>query len=265
MRGTIIYNKNKKLAKELNEKYLKFFFEKKIQIVSCENIEEVDFAVVIGGDGTLLRATKQIIKNKDIVVFAVNAGSLGFLTEIKMNEFKKTFEEYLKGNITIEKRKLLQLQIKDEKIDFLNEIVVAKKEISSKIITVSLERENSKVAEYKSDGVIIATPTGSTAYSLSAGGPIVMTNIDAMIITPIAPHNLTSRTIVLDTKKPVTISLKNGEQGIVYIDGDIKKEINKNESIKVSYSNKDLKLVIPKNRDYYNILRDKLKWGENLC
>lgn len=265
MRGTIIYNKNKELAFELNKRYLEFFSEKKIEIVSSERIEEVDFVVVIGGDGTLLRATKDIIKNKGVVVFAVNAGSLGFLTEIKMNEFEKTFEEYLKGDTNIEKRALLQLEIKGEKIDFLNEVVVSKKEISSKIITVSLERENSKIVEYKSDGVIVATPTGSTAYSLSAGGPIVMTNIDAMIVTPIAPHNLTSRPIVLDTKKPVIISLKKGERGAIYIDGDIKKEIDEDEKIKISYSDKELKLVIPKDRDYYNILRDKLKWGENLC
>lgn len=265
MIGTIIYNEDKNLAVKLNEEYLKFFSEKKIEIVPNVEIEKADFVVVIGGDGTLLRASKKIIKKKEIDVFAVNAGALGFLTEIQMEEFKPTFENYLLGKRKIEERDLLEISFNEEKIDILNEIVISKEKASSKILNICVNTEKSIICSYKADGLIVATPTGSTAYSLSAGGPIVMPGIKAIVLTPLAPHNLTTRPIILSGDEKLILSLNENQKGCLIIDGEIEKEISSEDKISIKYSKKKIRLVLPEGRDYYGILRDKLKWGDNLC
>ncbi|WP_047384591.1 NAD(+)/NADH kinase [Cetobacterium sp. ZWU0022] len=265
MKGTIVYNDNKNEAIKLYQELLGFFKEKKIEIVPIENIMDADFAVVIGGDGTLLRASKTLIKNKRIDIFAVNAGSLGFLTEIKVEEFRPTFDNYLKGLVKIESRHLLEVVIKDEKIDVLNEVVISKKMASSKILNIEMSTENTKICNYKADGIIIATPTGSTAYSLSAGGPIVMPQIEAIVVTPLAPHNLATRPIIISGKERLILTLNPEQKGSIIVDGENEREIEKGEEIQVYYSHKKINLILPEGRDYYGILRDKLKWGDNLC
>nr|WP_307775914.1 NAD(+)/NADH kinase [uncultured Cetobacterium sp.] len=266
MKGTIIYNKNKKEAVELNKKYSQFFLSKGIDIVPETDIKSVNFVVVIGGDGTLLRASKTIIKNPDVHVFAVNAGSLGFLTEIKSDEFEITFENYLKGYFKVEERAFLKLKYGQEEADILNEVVISKKNAISRILNLKVYSGKKYLCTYKADGVIVATPTGSTAYSLSAGGPIVMPGLKATVVTPLAPHNLTTRPIILDGNEKLKISLDSDQNGCVIVDGEIKKEdFSYGENIEIFYSDKKLKLISPEGRDYYGILRDKLKWGDNLC
>ncbi|MGL5970959.1 MAG: NAD(+)/NADH kinase [Cetobacterium sp.] len=265
MKGTIIYNEDKADAKRLYLELLDFFLVKKIEIFPETEILKVDFAVVIGGDGTLLRASKNLIKNEKIDVFAVNAGSLGFLTEIKAEEFEETFDDYLKGIVKRESRRFLELVIKNEKIDVLNEIVISKKMASSKILNISMSTENTKICDYKADGIIIATPTGSTAYSLSAGGPIVMPQIKAIIVTPLAPHNLATRPIIISGEERLILTLNPEQKGSVIVDGENEREIEKGEKISIYYSRKKINLILTKERDYYGILRDKLKWGDNLC
>lgn len=265
MLGVIIYNENKTQAIKVYEQLKKFFFKKKIELVSKNEIEKVQFAVVIGGDGTLLRASKLLIKNQNIDVFAVNAGTLGFLTEIKVFEFEKTFDEYLKGDIKKESRQLLEIEIRGKKFDALNEVVISKMHSNSKILDISVTTEKTKICSYKADGMIVATPTGSTAYSLSAGGPIVMPEIKAMVVTPIAPHNLATRPIVIDGLERLTLKLKSNQEGSLVVDGDIELKIGKNEETFIRYSGKKITLILPKDRDYFSILREKLKWGDNLC
>ncbi|MGL5000357.1 MAG: NAD(+)/NADH kinase [Cetobacterium sp.] len=265
MKGTIIYNEDKADAKRLYLELLDFFLVKKIEIFPETEILKVDFAVVIGGDGTLLRASKNLIKNEKIDVFAVNAGSLGFLTEIKAEEFEETFDDYLKGIVKRESRRFLELVIKNEKIDVLNEIVISKKMASSKILNISMSTENTKICDYKADGIIIATPTGSTAYSLSAGGPIVMPQIKAIIVTPLAPHNLATRPIIISGEEKLVLTLNPEQKGSIIVDGENEREIEKGEKIRIYYSRKKINLILTKERDYYGILRDKLKWGDNLC
>ena len=113
--------------------------------------------------------------------------------------------------------------------------------------------------------MIVATPTGSTAYSLSAGGPIVMPGIKAIVLTPLAPHNLTTRPIILSGDEKLILSLNENQKGCLIIDGEIEKEISSEDKISIKYSKKKIRLVLPEGRDYYGILRDKLKWGDNLC
>lgn len=221
--------------------------------------------VVIGGDGTLLRASKIIIQNPNIVVFAVNAGSLGFLTEIKVEEFEKTFSDFLKGDVIIEERDLLEVEFKGRRIEVLNEVVLSKEKATSKILQISLSNSKAIISKYKADGIIVATPTGSTAYSLSAGGPIIMPEIKGLVITPIAPHNLRARPIVTSESNGLFLSLLSEENGVLIVDGEENMIVERGDCVKIGYSKKKLKLVLPKNRDYYSILRDKLKWGDNLC
>lgn len=265
MKGTIIYNEDKEEAVKLYHQLIGFFIQNDIEIVPKTRVLEAEFAVVIGGDGTLLRASKTLIQNKNIDIFAINAGSLGFLTEIKSEEFKPTFLDYLKGIIKKERRQLLEVVIRGEKIDVLNEVVISKKMASSKILGVSINTENTKICDYKADGIIVATPTGSTAYSLSVGGPIVMPQIKAIIVTPLAPHNLATRPIIISGEEKLILTLKPGQEGCIIVDGEIEREIKDQEEIFIYYSHKKINLILPENRDYYGILRDKLKWGDNLC
>lgn len=265
MKGTIIYNEDKDEAVKLYYDLMKYFRQHNIEIVPKAHILEASFAVVIGGDGTLLRASKTLIKNENIDTFAINAGSLGFLTEIKIEEFKPTFENYLKGTVRKESRQLLEILVKNEVIDVLNEIVISKKNASSKILNISMSTKNTKICDYKADGIIIATPTGSTAYSLSAGGPIVMPQIKAIVVTPLAPHNLATRPIIISGEEELILTLNQKQKGCIIIDGEIEKDIESEEKLSIRYSHKKINLILPENRDYYGILRDKLKWGDNLC
>ena len=152
MKGVIIYNEGKEFAKKLNDEYLIFFKEKNIEIVPKSKIKEATFIIIIGGDGTLLRASKSIIKNNEAIdVFAVNAGSLGFLTEIKAEEFKETFENYLEGRYQREPRSLLQLKSRGEVIYILNEVVISKAAAVSRILNISARTNKSTICNYKAD------------------------------------------------------------------------------------------------------------------
>lgn len=261
-KGVIFYNEDKPLACKLYLEYKNFLEKKGIEILSKDRVKEGEFAVVIGGDGTVLRASKTIIENEDIDVFAVNAGSLGFLTEIKKEEFKKTFERYLAGETDTEERVLLKLKYNDEIFHVLNDVVVIKKSAISKLIKLKLEVKDKRLCSLKADGIIISTPTGSTAYSLSAGGPILIPNLEVVLITPLAPHNLTTRPIVLDNKEKINIYLLSDEVGEIVIDGEISKKIKKDSIIELYSCNKKIKLILPENRDYYSVLHEKLKWNE---
>lgn len=260
--AVICYNKIKNFLKNENK-------SENVEIISKDFIEEADFTIVIGGDGTLLRATQKIIKNENIIVIAINAGSLGFLTEIKTDEGITACKSYLSGNYKIDSRGLLDIWVNGEKRSVLNEAVFSNGGMARRPVKIGLYSDKGKINSYRGDGVIISTPTGSTAYSLSAGGPIISHYLDAMLITPIAPHNLTTRPIVIDIKREIFVKveddIESNRESYIIIDGESWKKINKNDIIKVKYSDKKLKLLCPENRNYYSVLKEKLKWGDNLC
>lgn len=261
----IIHNKLKKNAIDIYNEIKDFLLEKKIIIVDEKNIKKADFVIVIGGDGTLLR-TFQKIKNKSVKIIAINAGTLGFITEIRKESYKDIFEEILNNNFSIENRHFLEIRIGNKVYEALNEVYLTKDNIKRNIISSEIFVEENFLAEFKGDGVIISTPTGSTAYSLSAGGPVITPELKVFLITPIAPHNLNTRPIVLSGEKEIKISLSSlNKQAYITIDGNIHHKIKNGESVFIKYSKENLKLVIPKNRNYYEVLREKLKWGENLC
>ena len=265
----IFYNEEKPIAVENYKKVKDFLKRENTEILSVSDVEKADFAVVIGGDGTLLRATQKIMKNENIVVIAINAGSLGFLTEIKAEEAVSACKMFLLGDYEIDYRGLLDICVNGEEKIALNEIVFSNGGMARKPVRIGLYSEKGKINCYRGDGVIISTPTGSTAYSLSAGGPIISHYLDAILITPIAPHNLTTRPIVIDVKRKIYAKVEeepdSDRESYVIVDGESWRQIGREDKITVKYSDKKLKLLLPKNRNYYSVLKEKLKWGDNLC
>lgn len=265
-RGCIIYNGDKSLARDLYEKSLNYFEKKGIELLPLERIKECSFAVVIGGDGTLLRASKQLLENQELEVIAVNAGSLGFLTEIKAEQALETYEKYFAGDFEIEEREYLEVIVREKVLNVLNELVISKGGVRTKMLGMDVFSGTSYMNTYKADGIIFSTPTGSTAYSLSAGGPIIMPTLKAIVITPIAAHNLTTRPIVIDGRDELEIRIVDEKRmGYLVIDGETCCKIDSSDRVILRYSPLKLKLVLPKERNYYDVLREKLKWGDNLC
>ena len=260
----IIYNKDKVVAKEIYDISIEYFEKKGIEVTNKPT--KADFGVVIGGDGTFLRAFRNFIFKKNLYVIAVNAGSLGFLAEIKKENVLFEYENFLNGDFKSEKRQVLKVEIDGKTYYALNEVVVSKAGITSRVLRVNFKANEEYMCTYKGDGVIVATPTGSTAYSMSAGGPILKSDMKAMVITPIAPHNLNTRPIVISGEEKLTLKLEDEKRlGQVIIDGQTNRKVTIEDEVKIEYSKHTLNLVIPKNRNYYSVLREKLKWGDNLC
>lgn len=261
----IFYNKEKKKAEQIYKEILKFLEKKEVEIISEAKIKQADFVFSIGGDGTLLRTFKKI-KNKNTKIIGINAGSLGFITEVRADGYKEIFKNIFNDDVSIEERRFLEVEINGKKYEALNEVYITKDNIKRNIVSSEIYVENRFLGEFKGDGVIISTPTGSTAYSLSAGGPVIIPGLKVFLITPIAPHNLNTRPIILSGDNEITLNLSMPSiEGNVSIDGNKHLKIKLRDKIKIKYSKETLKLVIPKERNYYEVLREKLKWGETLC
>ncbi len=262
----IFYNEEKQLAKDFYTKVYAYLIEKNIEIISKEKINQASFAIVIGGDGTLLRASKEIIKNETIHVIAVNAGSLGFLTEIKISNAISVITRYLTGEFRTRSREFLEVKIRDKTYDVLNEVVISKGGVMTKLLRVGIYSNNEYMNTYRADGVILCTPTGSTAYSLAAGGPIVAPSLRGIIITPIAPHNLTARPVIIDGNEELIVKIEDKDRvGYAVLDGETCAKINYDDMVYIKFSGKKLNLVLPEDLSYYAMLRETLKWGDNLC
>ncbi|BDU50045.1 NAD(+)/NADH kinase [Haliovirga abyssi] len=265
MKIGIIYNKNKINAVEFYEILIKFLKDKNINFTEDINDEKIKYLITIGGDGTLLNASKKII-GRDILVFAVNMGKLGFLTEIKEEEAFEIIENVFNNNFSIEEREFLEIKINDKLYYALNDAVLAKGDILARLIKISVFADLNFVNTYRADGIIISTATGSTAYSLSAGGPILTPDLSALIVNPIAPHTLSARPIVMSGDKKLSFSFIEDESDIyITIDGQESIKINNDDNLRITLSNKKLRLIRPNKRDYFAVLREKLKWGDELC
>lgn len=259
----IIYNKTKDKAVIFYKELLTFINKKELNLV--ENLENAEFLIVIGGDGTLLRASKDVV-DLDLPILAINMGSLGFMTDIKEEEAFDMIDIFLEGKYITEDRNFLELNIDGERIYALNDVVISKGGVLSRLIKIKLESNGCYLNTYRADGIILASPTGSTAYSLSAGGPILKPSLKAMLITPIAPHTLSARPIVVGGDEEINfVVLEKHEDAHLTVDGQTSYFVNEKTEIKVKLADKKMRLIKPKNRDYYSILREKLKWGDELC
>jgi NAD+ kinase len=232
--------------------------------------KHVDLIVVMGGDGTLLSMATRIAEaGRDIPILGVNFGSLGFLTEIRIDELYPALQSVIDGTATIDQRAMLAAEAYRSRERFdsrivLNDVVFTKGALS-RIIELSVFVSTGFVTKVKADGLIIASATGSTAYNLAAGGPIVHPRVDAIGITPIAPHTLTNRPIVIPGSETIEVrpNLDVGAEEIfVTYDGQAGYPLQKGDMVAVRKSERYLRLVRAPARTYFEVLREKLKWGE---
>ena len=231
---------------------------------------QVDVVLVLGGDGTLLSMAKAIAESgKDVPILAVNFGSLGFLTEITRPEIYQALETVLNGRATYDLRMMLRTTATRKSEPplshmALNDVVFSRTALS-RMIELSVSVGDQLVTSVKADGLIVATPTGSTAYNLAAGGPIVHPAMDALVLTPIAPHMLTNRPIVIPTEREVRVRSAGsnaGDEVYVTIDGQTGFGLQEGDEITIAKSERPLRLIRSTTRSYFEVLRQKLKWNE---
>jgi len=236
--------------------------------VAAEDIScQAEMVVVLGGDGTLI-STARVIGERDIPILGVNLGSLGFLTEIALDELYPALEKCLRGDYRVSERIMLRAVVERDGREtashlVLNDVVINKGALA-RIVDLKTKVNSLDLATFKADGLIISTPTGSTGYSLSAGGPIVNPSMNCIVITPICPHTLTNRPIVIDDDSVVDITVKSLDDEDIFLtlDGQVGLELRSGDRICVSRATHTAKLVMSEERDYFAVLRTKLKWGE---
>lgn len=273
----ITANVNKPDVKKIAVKLIKWLAKKKIKIFLHNDIakllrkkagrparESIDLYVSLGGDGTFLNLVRTIHPTQKPVI-GINLGSLGFLAEVKLEKMINVLDEVLKGNYNIDKRMVLESTCFGKKIAFnklisLNDIVISG--IEGRLIKLDVHINSEYVTTYSADGLIVSTPTGSTAYSLSAGGPIVNPRLHAIILTPICPHTLTNRPIIItgDSIVEIFINIKN-ETVKVVADGQKEYLLKGENIIRIKKSEYPVNLIIPSKNSFYKILREKLHWG----
>jgi len=231
---------------------------------------QVDLVLVLGGDGTLLAVADRLgDASVDVPILGVNFGRLGFLTEIQLPDLMPTLELALEGRAPLQTRVMLRAQALrggSPYVDHivLNDVVVTKGAIS-RLIYLSVYVDGSFVSDVKADGLILGSPTGSTAYNLAAGGPIVHPNVDALLLTPIAPHSLGNRPIILPGSSRITVrpaAESNPDEMFVTLDGQRGFAFTHGDELSVTRAERTLRLVGAPGRSYYDTLRQKLHWGE---
>lgn len=261
----------------------KFFQKNNTAIEFEENIEAinkgsytiqypVDLIIVLGGDGTFLSATRLVLKsNYDIPIIGINLGKIGFLTEISLDNMFDNFEKIYDDDFVIEERMIIDVNFtinsnNEQHFSVFNDVVINKGALEKIIgIDIYIQTGDKKqfVSTFYADGLIIATPSGSTAYSLAAGGPIVYPELDSFIINPIAPHTLSNRPIVLPDNIKIHLQLHEDiDKVFLALDGQVGFRLNRNDKIVLSKSKRKIKIITDKNKNYFDILRVKLGWEE---
>ncbi len=228
--------------------------------------KQCDLMIVLGGDGTLLAAARAL-GGRDIPLFPVNLGGLGFLTAITTDEIYPELERAFRGEHRIGRRRMLRCELirAEEKIarrDALNDVVLNKVSLA-RMIDLDAYVDAHFVCAYKADGLIICTPTGSTAYSLSAGGPIIFPRVGALCLTPICPHMLTNRPVIVPDTSTINVMNRAADgEAFLTIDGQVGEPLRNADRVVVSRSPAVLQLIRPPRSLYFDVLRQKLKWGE---
>ena len=223
-----------------------------------EMCKEVDFIVALGGDGTLISVSRRAYKF-DKPVLGINLGNLGFLTDINPDNVEEFLDNFLQKRYRIDERMVIEIDYKDKKLYAFNDVVISKDAISS-MINIQIDTNESFLNTYRGDGLIISTPTGSTAYNLSAGGPVVYPLTESFIITPICPHSLTQRPLVLPSNFILEATVKENIAKLI-IDGQEIYDLK--DKVIIKKANKPAKLIHRIERNYFDVLREKLHWGES--
>lgn len=236
-------------------------------VASQEEIpQRANLIIVLGGDGTLISVARQV-NDLGIPILGVNLGSLGFLTEITRQELPAMLEAVLAGKYEISDRMMLDVEIQRrgqtvDKHTLLNDVVINKGTLA-RIIDMETWVDDNYLTTFKADGLIISTPTGSTGYNLAAGGPIIYPGINSLVVTPICPHMLTNRPLIVPSSSVVAIDVSFADDVVYFTgDGQIGANLEAGDRVEVRQSAARTHLVKSPNRDYYEILRTKLSWGE---
>ncbi|MDA0775562.1 MAG: NAD(+)/NADH kinase [Proteobacteria bacterium] len=224
-------------------------------------VSKIDLIIVFGGDGTLLRAARNYLEH-NIPILGINMGTVGFLTDIKIEDFESVIKDILVGNCEIEERNLVCASFGNNSVYGLNEIVIHSGAYTQ-LMRYRLSVNEKIVYEQRSDGLIIATPTGSTAYALSAGGPIIHPGVDVWTILPMLPQSMSSRPFVISSDQIAKVNLLNGplDEAKICADGQDDISVPYSKDITISKMKETLRLVHPKNNDFFEACREKLGWS----
>ncbi len=265
----IVGNKAKEAVQEAVERIEPYLAEQVEVRVDLEMEDEesaagADFALVLGGDGTVLRAARAL-GPAGVPLLGVNVGKFGFLTETTADELREVVGEVLEGRFEVAERMMLRCVLEREggaAVDTvgLNDAVVGRTSLS-RIITIELSVDDEPVTTYRADGLIVSTPVGSTAHSLAAGGPILRPEMEALIVTPICPHTLSNRPLVLPAGMKVTLAARNwSEPPALTVDGQVHEELREDDVIRVERAQEPLRLIQTGRNRFFATLRNKLDW-----
>lgn len=285
MKFAVIANPQKYSVKEPFAELLRWSDGHEVQVIFCEDLQELysgedhssavvvkdeetaidqaDIVIALGGDGTMLY-TARLMKNIQKPILGVNSGRLGFMAYTQKENLSQALECLMEGKYRIDKRYLLEAEDNQGHIyHALNEFLFSKKD-STSMVNVSAEYDEMFINDYWADGLIVASPTGSTAYNLSSSGPIVMPNTDVMVLTPINPHTLTTRPLVLPSNKSLKITVKKQEHEVLFsYDGLIYEIESYPFEVNIKRSNFTIDLIELPNQSYFDTLRHKLMWGKD--
>lgn len=258
-------DKDGKILSLVIEEITKVFKYSKITVLNSYEMSKykfdnkLDLLIVLGGDGTLLGIARDINGRYDVPILGVNIGNLGFLSSIDISEIDKALNKLKNQEYSLEKRMLLNcIQENKEPIIALNDVVVARGTLS-RMVKFEIFIDGKAYSTFKGDGLIISTPTGSTAYSFSAGGPFLYPNLDLIALTPICPHTKSMQPMIISGDSTVEIIPENGEEEIyLTIDGQKATKINQRENIKVSRAEKHVQVLLFDDYDYFKVLRTKI-------
>lgn len=258
MKIAFFYNKRKKNAEEIKESLKKWCIDEGHELLEEDKYkeQECELAIAAGGDGTFLRASSIIYKD-NIPILGINLGGLGFLTDVRKEEFKSILNKISNKNYTLQERMLLNVKYDDKSDNALNDVVVSMTE--GRMIHLNISINGEFVTDLAGDGLIVSTPTGSTAYSLASGGPILTPTTSGIVITPISPHTLSFRPIVIGSES--TITIETGDPSLLVCDGQRKTILKEEKHVVIEKSRHSLKLIKIKDKNFFDILRNKLHWG----
>lgn len=235
------------------------------QVESEKLAAAVDLMLVLGGDGTMI-ATARLVGDEEVPVLGVNYGGLGYLTEFRIEELYSGLEAILAGNYRLDKRVMLAVELLrgDEVVTrnrVLNDVVINKSALA-RIIEIEAYLNQQFVSSFRADGLIVSTPTGSTAYNLSAGGPIIFPSMNAIVVTPICPFTLSNRPLVVPDSAVIELLMKTDQEDVALtLDGQVGFPLKVEDRVIIRKSRTTFNLIQPSNRNYFDVLRDKLRWG----
>ncbi len=264
---SIITKPDSEEARTFSEQIIHWFSERKISVLLNDITSQLDLIIVLGGDGTLLHIAEQAAKSS-IPILGINLGSLGFLTELNKADTFNTLEQIINSEVNIENRMMIKSRVVSDETTTeyrfaLNEVVITKNALD-RILNLTTRIDGALLTEYRADGLIFSTPTGSTAYNLSAGGPLVYPGLSTILVTPICPFMLSSRPVILPADNIVTTKFRargKEETAQVIVDGQRLWKMHNKDTLEIEPAGQPLKLIVADNHNYFSILRKKLHWG----